>query len=286
VWIYNGEDPDEEVERRIAAIRQYYKIAGTDIGDRLFVNSGRDTGLKIVVQDGKSTRIVKPEVDQVIAQMLALKIDVLTIDPAVSFHSIPENDNTAMDMFAKEWNYIAGKTNAAIHLLHHVRKGAKGQEYEFTVEDGRGAVALLAAARAARVNNFMSSDEVAQYGIDERDRMNYFRVDGGKPNMAARSDGRSRWYQMVSVNLGNAVGGDPSDDVGVAIKWQPSEAADSVATPTLLEIAARLESGDHGSDSQAKDWAGYVVADVLKLDPVRDKPKIKAMLNPGSGLGR
>jgi hypothetical protein len=60
--------------------------------------------------------------------------------------------------------------------LHHVRKGAKGQEYEFTVEDGRGAVALLDASRNSRVNNFMSTADAARYGIEEEARANSHRV--------------------------------------------------------------------------------------------------------------
>jgi hypothetical protein len=62
------------------------------------------------VQDHNGTRIAAPEVNQVIDQMLAREIDVLVIDPAVSFHSVPENDNSAMDMFAKEWGKIADRT--------------------------------------------------------------------------------------------------------------------------------------------------------------------------------
>jgi hypothetical protein len=101
VWVWNGEDPKIEIERRLAAICKHYGITTEQLAGRLYVNSGRDTDLKIAMQDRNGTRIAKPDVEQIIAQMLARKIDVLVIDPAVSFHSVPENDNTAIDAFAK-----------------------------------------------------------------------------------------------------------------------------------------------------------------------------------------
>jgi AAA domain len=275
-WIWNGEDPYDEVKRRLMAICKHYNIKKSDIDGKLFADSGRDTKLKIAVHDKNGTRIAIPEVNQVIDQMLEHQIDVLLIDPVVSFHSVPESDNVGMDKFMKAWGDIADKTNAAIDLAQHVRKGQGVHEH--TVEDSRGASSIIAAARNARVVNFISSDEAARYGIDERDRFDYIKVEGGKANMAKRSTGWTKYYKIESVNLGNKTEKHPSDDVGVVTSFTPTEAADSVATPSLVEIAERLENGDHGSDSQANDWAGYVVADVLKLDPVKDKQRIKGML--------
>src|SRR4029079_7586317 len=37
VWLWNGEDPREEIERRIAAACAFYGISEADIGGRLFV---------------------------------------------------------------------------------------------------------------------------------------------------------------------------------------------------------------------------------------------------------
>jgi hypothetical protein len=277
VWIWNGEDPKIEIERRLAAICKHYGITPEELAGRLYVNSGRDTELKIAVQDRNGTRIAKPDVEQIIKQMLERKIDLLVIDPAVSFHSVPENDNTAIDMFAKEWAYIADRTNAAVELAHHVRKGAQGTN-EYFVEDGRGAGALLSAARDARVLNFMRPEQALSYGIDGADVFNYFRVDGGKPNMAARSEGRSRWYKIESVDLGNKTQLHDADEVGVVTSYTPTAAADAVPNADLLEIAKRLDAGCHGENVQAKDWAGYVVAEVMNLDPVKDKMRIANLI--------
>jgi hypothetical protein len=47
VWLWNLEDPQEETERRIQGAALHYGLTTDDIGDRLFVDSGRDQELVI-----------------------------------------------------------------------------------------------------------------------------------------------------------------------------------------------------------------------------------------------
>ena len=108
------------------------------------------------------------------------QIDVVMIDPFISSHQVPENDNNAIDAVAKTWTGIADVTNTAIDLAHHTRKTGGA---EVTVEDGRGAVALLNAVRPARVLNVMTEDEAAKAGVTDG-RKRYFRVTDGKNNLA------------------------------------------------------------------------------------------------------
>jgi hypothetical protein len=62
VWIWNGEDPLEELERRIAAVCLHYGITKADIGGRLFLNSGRNQPLVIAERTRNGTTVVKPVV--------------------------------------------------------------------------------------------------------------------------------------------------------------------------------------------------------------------------------
>jgi hypothetical protein len=127
VWYWNGEDPLEETERRIAAACLYYKITPADIGGRLFIDSGRDTPVKIATEQKSGISIAIPVVEQVTKTIIDNQIDAMIVDPFVSSHSINENDNMKTDAVAKTWGAIAGSTNCAIDLPHHVRKGAHGQ---------------------------------------------------------------------------------------------------------------------------------------------------------------
>ena len=51
--------------------------------------------------------IVRPVVDALVAEIIDKQIDVMAIDPFVSCHELPENDNTAQDMAVKEWGRVA-----------------------------------------------------------------------------------------------------------------------------------------------------------------------------------
>ena len=122
VWYWNGEDPREEIERRIAATCIHYKIGPDDIGDRLFFDSGRDTEIIIASQTKSGALIATPVENALTDALIDGKFDVLILDPFVSTHRVSENDNMAIDAVAKTFGRIAENANCAIELIHHVRK--------------------------------------------------------------------------------------------------------------------------------------------------------------------
>jgi hypothetical protein len=117
-------------------------------------------------------------------------IDVFMIDPLVSFHDVPENDNSAMDKVIKQgFGMVAGRTNSAGELFHHPGKPKPGQS-ETTVEDGRGASAILWAVRSARVLNFMTR------------RARPLRSASRRRSAAATSIGVGRWWWRMAPAFG------------------------------------------------------------------------------------
>ena len=55
VWYWNGEDPPEETERRIAGLCQRFRINPSEFEGRLFVDSGRNMPITIAsMQGGRS----------------------------------------------------------------------------------------------------------------------------------------------------------------------------------------------------------------------------------------
>ena len=209
IWVWNGEDPLDELERRVAAICLHYRITPEEIGNRLFLDSGREKEIIVAQAERSGFKIAVPIVDALKAAIAENKIDVLIVDPFVSSHRVSENDNGAIDAVVKTWAKIADTTGCAIDLVHHVRKTGGA---EITAEDGRGASALVAAARSVRVLNVMTDDEAARAGVDNR--RSYFRVDNGKSNLAPPPD-KSDWFRIVSQPLGNG-GAGPEDFVGVS----------------------------------------------------------------------
>ncbi len=162
---------------------------------------------------------------------------------------------------------MADRCNCAIELVHHTRK-INGEEA--TTESGRGATALLAAARSGRVLNKMSDAEKAKAGV-ENDPSTYFSVTRDKANLAPV--GNRVWRRMASVQLPNG------DCVGVAEVWEWPDTFDGVSVDDLLAVQRALDGKAlRYSDQTGDKWAGVVVAEVLGLDATADRKRIKRLI--------
>jgi hypothetical protein len=269
VWLWNGEDPADELDRRIIAAMIQHKIMPDETEGFLFSNSGRKMPIILATQTRTGTEIAIPVVNAVIDEIRRRQIDVLIIDPFVKSHKVSENDNNAIDAVASKWGEIADVTNCSIELLHHPRKTGGA---EVTVEDSRGAVALLNASRSARVLNKMTKQEADGAGLEQAWR--YFRVDNGKANLAPPPE-RADWYKLESILLGNG------DDVGVVTAWAWPNPFDGVTVQDLrLAQKAVSEGGPWRANVQAAEWVGRPIAKALKLNihKVGDRKKVKSLL--------
>jgi AAA domain len=197
------------------------------------------------------------------------QIDVLIVDPFVKSHRVSENDNVAIDLVATQWAHIADVSNCAIELLHHPRKTGGA---EITVEDTRGASALISASRSARVLNKMTKQEAEDAGIE--DAWRHFRVDDGKASMAPPPE-KANWYKLTSVALGNG------DNVGAVTAWTYPNPFEGI---TVHNLRAAQNEVSHGgpwrANPQADTWIGKPIAKALGLDPYKnsDRKKIKQLL--------
>lgn len=280
VWLFNAEDPRDEMERRIMAACIHYRLKPDDLTGRLFLDTGREQELVVAIDDKKGVRIQQPIVEAVVQQIKSNGIDVMIIDPFVSTHRVNENDNGAIDAVAKLWGKIADETNCAIDVVHHIRKVS---DRDATVEDSRGAVSLISAARSARILNQMSADQAKEASINPDDRFSFFNVNSGKSNMTVRS-GRVDWRKLVSVPLGNGRGlTKPQDHAGVVTgwKWPSTEEIVGETAPNVLEaIKTLVDNGSYKEKANAKPWVGEAVAYVLgqDVDDKATRKKIGLML--------
>jgi hypothetical protein len=269
VWIFNLEDPFDEIERRIAAACVHYGIRPDEIRDRLFADSGRDQPLAIAVQ-GPAGIVVTPHARQLTDELVRRGVDALIVDPFVQSHGVNENDNSAIALVARSWAQIANDANCAIDLSHHVRKaGAQNA----SIEDARGARALLDAARAARRLVRMTGDEAKHAGIDADQAWRYSREGDGKENLAP-PDRTHTWRRLESVELGNG------DNIGVMAPWKWPDPFSDVTVHDLLRVQLVVAAGRYRASAQSKDWVGGAVAQVLDVDLGDDavRSKVKAIL--------
>lgn len=279
VGYWNGEDPFEETERRALAAMMLHDLGPGDLNGWLHLGSGREDPLVIAEQTQGGTTILSPNVERVLDTIRDLALDVVIIDPFVSSHRVTENDNNAIDAVVKAWAGIADKANVAIELVHHTRKtnGA-----ETTVEDGRGASAMLAAVRSARVLNPMSKEERERADVKPTEA--YFRVENGKANLAPPAEGAD-WFQVASVFLGNegyAEDGvwEREDNVGAVRPWKWPDPFDGVSANDLYAVQKAVEAGSWRENPQASEWVGKAVAEVLSLDldDKNEREKVKGLL--------
>lgn len=282
VWCWNLEDDLEELQRQFAAATLQHGLSANDIADRLFVD-GMDKALCTAIETPNGVQLVKPVFEALVEEIKHHKIDVLMIDPLVSSHAIGENDNRAIDVVAKAWKRVAQECRCAIVLVHHTRKTGGNA---ITVEDARGASALLGAVRIALTLNPMREDEASRFGItDPAERRSLVRVDMGKSNRSVAES--AFWFKLVSVDLGNGEYPEPGDSVAAAVKWNPPDPLDGLSTRDLYNVQQAIGRGEYAESHQSDRWVGKVVAEELGLDVNVDvdKARIRSLLKTWKSEG-
>jgi hypothetical protein len=261
-WYHNGEDGMKILNRRLAAICTYYHIPMEELEGWFYMTSGNETSLRVangynnLTLDNELLRKIRSDIEQG-------EISVAAFDPLVTLHSVPEQDNSKMDVVVRTFSSIADEYDCAIELAHHTRKLASG-EIEVGIDDMRGASAVRDAVRSARTLNHMSVKQAGDFGIEEEDRRGYFRVENVKANNAKL--GTISWCHISSVDL--PCGGTP---VGVVGPWNPPgqgaptpamKAAEIVADRVFLDLIAKYTSlGRRVNDRPRGNYAPKLFAE-------------------------
>jgi hypothetical protein len=281
VAFWNAEDPDEEIERRIAAICTKHNVDPALLQDRFYLGS-RLANKRRVASVGKNGEIVLDlELLQIIEQNITDQcLDVVIFDPLVAFHSVPESNNTAMEQIIKDgFGEIATRTNCCIELSQHTRKWSQGRTSELTADDSRGAGAIVNAARSVRVLNRMTAEEAKLPGITEENRRQYIRVARDKTNLAP--PGKAMWVHLVSVGLPNGDDVLPGDQVQAVESWKYPNPFEDISVADMQWVRREVQVKSYRKDSRSPDWLGLALAKRLKLNPEgkTDRAKINAILS-------
>lgn len=237
-WLLDLEDPPDELDRRLAACLRLHAVPETAVAGRLFLHSGRARRVCVAALEGPE--VTYPDRDGVVAAARARGIGLIVVDPFVRSHRLDENSNPQMDAAAAAWTEVAARSDAAVLLVHHMRKlgGAVAD-----VESARGAKALTDAARSASVLTPMSEEEAERLEVPRRERFRYVRLDDAKANLAPRAE-QARWLRLESVGLGNGTALYPAGDAVVAVRaWTPQNpfaGMDAAACNRALDL---IESG-------------------------------------------
>lgn len=282
VWYHNGEDPRDELDRKLIALCKYYGInPHADLNGGLFVTSGTEFPLRVA--KGYANLEVDAALIRRISEEIAKnQIDVVIFDPLVTLHSVSEMDTGKMDAVIRLFAGIADENSSAADLAHHVRKPLAGTVADYDVHDIRGVGAITDAVRAARILNRMNEKDAEAAGCSEIERLTRFRVDRAKGNYSPPQ--AATWRQFVNVELLNG------DDVGVVAPWDfpgqgertpEKEAAEHHAEQVFLQLLDKfLARGVNVSVNFGPTYAPSKFADEkeAKASPRTSKAALKAAM--------
>lgn len=214
VWIYNNEEGNDELIRRLKAIMIENNLKKSDFNGNFYMDSGETQSITIakVDRDGESV-IATPDYHSLVAEIKDRKIDILIIDPFAETHAVTENSNDKIKIVTGLYRKIAFDANCAVLLIHHARKGV--ENLAGNAESGRGGGAQIGVVRRAFTIAKMSKEEAESIGVQPEKRHWYVRLDDAKSNITPPAD-NTTWFKFKSVSIGNGTAIYPDgDSVGV-----------------------------------------------------------------------
>jgi hypothetical protein len=245
VWIYNLEDPRDELLRRVQAALIAHGFRAGDLAGRLYLDSGRDRPLVVATRLPDGSVVATPLVEALIEELRLRRVTLLVVDPFVKSHRLEENRNEQVDFVAALWARVADAAGCAVLLVHHFRKGGIAGD----ADAFRGASALVDAARAAVSLSVMSEREAERVGIESDQRRLYVRADNAKLNLAP-SPSRAVWLQLRSIELPNG------DCVQAVARWEAPTAWDGLPNHVVLQVLEAIASAPADDLWCAKRQAG------------------------------
>ena len=198
VWLYNTEDPFDELDRRVMAAAKHHYLTKDDIRN-FYYSSGQETPFKLVIEEKGKLIVAENVVNSIIKEIDRRKIKLFIVDPFVRCHGVNENDNNAVDLVVQQFTRIAQATGCAVSLVHHARKGST-KNPRGDMDAARGASALVFAARIAHTLYDMNAKEAKEYGIPKPRRKWFVRLDDAKANLSPPR-GKASWFEKKSVAL-------------------------------------------------------------------------------------
>ena len=238
--IMSLEDDRLEMVRRLWAAILHYDINPKDLEGWLFLSAPSAVNGKLMMLDFKGRPMRGGLADNIEAEILEHRLDLIGIDPFVKAHSIEENSNSAIDDVVQILTDMMHKHNVAIDVPHHTSKGAADPG---NANRSRGASAMVDAGRLIYSLSPMSPSEAEDMDIPEDERRSLVRMDSAKVNIAPPAI-KARWFRLLSVSLGNGNERYPNGDTVQTVEpWTPPEVWASIDEETKARILSEIDAG-------------------------------------------
>ena len=262
--IYNAEDSQEEMARRLYACCSQLNVDPATVTPSMSLVSGKSLAKKMrLVEMTREGPKVNEEAAWTLANVCFHQgISLLVLDPLVKLHrGLNESDNGQMDVVMELLADIAAKAGVAMLLAHHLAKpGMAGTaSYVGNVDAMRGAGNIATSARAAFTLAGPTEDDVSRYNLTRQQRDRLVRLDDAKMNLALKS-GEPVWLEKHTILLPNG------DEVGAL---GPADMAGRIeANRGVLADSLYAEMVSRGAASMSLREATAILQD---MDPIYGK---------------
>ena len=284
VIIFNGEDGQEELMRRVRATCQLFGIELADIARRLLVVGARQVpGLTFnrAVQGGVSADEAGLSRLEGIIQSFAA--DVVIIDPLGSFMPGGMNDGASASAVAGRLTDICVKAKAAMLLVHHVSKAAM-RDGDNDPTAALGSAMWANHARSVWNARRPSLAEAQEVGIPPSRVKDLLLLLHSKANLSRAAD--ATFIELTGVELPNA---QPpkyprGDVIGVARRLALGSLQDLFRPATVKAVLDQIANGTAaGAPYKASGRSGAQdfkpdVATILHTDFPNETPDAREKL--------
>lgn len=240
VAVINNEENRDELERRIEATCQYFKVPLEAIADSLMLYSGVDAQKVILARRDRFDNVLPTvHLDKLRKLIIEFKLDVVILDPFVQIHRVSEssNEHISLTMAQIRATGVQEEHKAAIHLVHHTRKAPPGNAHQAgDMMAARGASAMAGEAHFFFTLTDMSDIDGEKLNILEDDRVNFLRLDDAKRKMAPARG--AQWFERYGVMMPYGLVG---EEIGVLVPRGMDDLKQKVSAYKAIEILTEID---------------------------------------------
>lgn len=241
VWLYNGEEPQDELDRRFMAAAYEAGVEDYVAAENFFYNSGLDERLQFVRIDPVTKEIQRhPDVDLIKKIITEKGVRLFILDPLIEFNGATE-DGEGLKAAGSVLREIANDCECSVLFFHHTPKTSNSDTAAGDMNALRGGGPLIGSARFVSTMFSMSVKDAEEYGIERNERHKYVRFDDAKANMTVMS-GEPYWWVKLGVGLDNAEGVRPADNIGVLRHAQLRRDGDGDSIERTMARATQKET--------------------------------------------
>lgn len=239
VWLYNGEEPKDELNRRFIAACQEMGVNESVVAPRFMFNSGLDQRLNFLALDPRSGEPMRsPDVDIIKQMIVDHDIKLFIIDPLIEFHNVKEDTEGfhAMGAILRE---IGHDCDCSVLFFHHTPKASNSDNAAGDMNALRGGGPIVGVARFVGTMFNMTVKDAEEYGVPAKERYRYVRFDDAKANMTLVGNS-PQWWAKLGIGINNASDDRPADTIGV-LRFDPLSSVNAV-DPEIQAVKAAVKA--------------------------------------------